>query len=145
MRTAISVIVILYLTAASAEDIKQRTMDLRLLAFATIPVILLFAVGNEQLHLMPRLLGLIPGLLIVAMSFISGQEIGTGDGVVTAWLGAVIGMVSLMEVLMFASFGLFAVSAIYMLKGRRKIRLPFIPFLFGGFVICFVSSGLSGI
>lgn len=80
------------------------------------------------------LAGLIPGVILLIISRLSGETIGFGDGYLTLILGFSIGFWNTVGVLGTAFAGAFA-AAIYIVlikKRSRTTQIAFVPFLFLG-------------
>ena len=95
------------------------------------------------------LMGLLPGVVLWAAGKLSGC-IGEADAVLVLCLGAMYGLSGSGELLMYALL-LAAVAAIILISlkhaGKRS-TLPFVPFLFAGFLLfClrgYFNGGLGG-
>ena len=76
------------------------------------------------------------GIIFIVLSMVS-KEIGTGDGVLLVILGLMVGIRRLISILFVALILCAAVAAVLCLSGKatRKSRVPFVPFLLGGFLI----------
>ena len=84
--------------------------------------------GEESLALM---IGLLPGLILYAIAFLSGERIGKGDALTLMFIGAVSGIETVLPA-MFVSFAAAAVLSAVLLsfkKVRKDTKLPFLPFL----------------
>ena len=80
------------------------------------------------------------GLGIIGLSVISKEQIGKGDGLVIAAVGIAFGARRCFLVLSTASFVMcvIAIGVLLLKKGGRQTRLPFLPALFAGYVLCVV-------
>lgn len=116
-------------------DLKTKTIPVAAVAVATIGVLVyrLFS-GAEVIELV---LGVIPGALVVILAYVTKESIGIGDGLVLCMLGLFCGWRQCL-----AAFGmalvLTAVLAMILLVCRRagrKTELPFLPALFGGYLL----------
>lgn len=84
--------------------------------------------------------GLAVGLCAIGISVATREQIGKGDGIVIAAIGIALGARKCLLVVFMASF-MMCVAAIFVLvlgKGGRQTRLPFLPAIFTGYVLCFV-------
>lgn len=118
-------IVLLYL---GIKDIRERELSLRGL-FGVLLLGVLVDLKTAQWKLL--VLGSLPGLVLCLLSFLFPQEIGLGDGILAIGYGLAYGWkrtcIWLMIGLMLAAvFG----SIYYMIRRKRHIELPFVPFLF---------------
>lgn len=124
-----------FLVFLAAYDMKTRTVPV-------FPVI-----GMGGLLLLVRLfggvgvaelvLGWVPGMLFFFLALLSNEKIGKGDGLVLLALGCGFGLEQQIGMLGLALCLAAAVSAVLLVlkKATRKTELPFIPFLFFGFLI----------
>lgn len=80
--------------------------------------------------------GMVPGILLLALSGISRGAVGIGDGLAVTVMGSYLGLWNTVYVLLTALF-LSAFWAGFLLVGRKSGRgkeFPFLPFLLIGFV-----------
>ena len=106
----------IYLFYASLTDIKEKKLSITYLVagFAIIPFFLFF----DEIELIERLTGVIPGILLWTVSVIS-KGVGKAD-------------------VLSVSFILIAIFSGFMLlfgKLKLKSRLPYIPFAFAGYLV----------
>lgn len=115
--------VFLHLAVLSAEDMKERQLSMFLIWELGLTGIG-YAVSTGK---MPEL---IPGLLLMAFSSCSKEQLGYGD----SWLILVLGMwMKLSELLQMLLLGLFLVT-IWSVLCREKEQ-PFVPFLTAAYMI----------
>ena len=84
--------------------------------------------GEGNLTLM---IDLLPGLIVYAIAFLSGERIGKGDALTLMFIGAVTGIETVLLAL-FVSFSVAAVLSALLLalkKVKKDTKLPFHPFL----------------
>ena len=95
---------------------------------------------QQVFHILDTLGGLAVGLGIIGLSVISKEQIGKGDGLVIAAVGIAFGARRCFLVLSTASFVMcvIAIGVLLLKKGGRQTRLPFLPALFAGYVLCVV-------
>lgn len=125
------------LFAAGIVDFRKRQISvgmilaLLLLCCAVIPLKRDFGVPDA-------LGGLTIGLCAVGLSVATREQIGKGDGIVIAALGIALGARKCLLVVFAASF-VMCIAAILVLlfrKGGRQTRLPFLPAVFAGYLLC---------
>lgn len=124
---------LVFLLLESIRDIKKKEISLILcLLGALLRVVLLIFYKDSDLGNV--LIGSMVGFLFFAMSFLTGEKIGYGDGFIVLLTGFYLGFLGLITVLVYASFLLFFVSVfIYVFaKNKRDLRIPYVPFLFLG-------------
>lgn len=81
-------------------------------------------------------LGVFTGFCVVGLGVLTRGEIGIGDGILVLALGMVLEWERLIVSLMLGILGCAIVSGILMfgLHKGRKTRIPFVPFLFLGYI-----------
>jgi leader peptidase (prepilin peptidase)/N-methyltransferase len=104
---------------------------------------------NDRIEILTEcgslLLSVIPGVGCLLVSFLTGEALGYGDGIVVMVCGLSMGFADTVEWLLLGFF-LSALWAVYLCvfrKAGRKKEFPFLPFLMGAFVIkiLFLTSG----
>lgn len=127
------------LLAAGITDIRKRQISRRwlilllLVCCAVIPL-------KEGGGVVDAVGGLAIGLCAIGVSVATREQIGKGDGIVIAAVGIALGTRRCLLVVFTASF-MMAIAAIFVLifrKGGRQTRLPFLPAIFVGYVLCAV-------
>lgn len=86
--------------------------------------------------------GLVPGLFLFAVSFLSSGGIGRGDAYLYLAAGSIMGLWGSV-MLLFTSLVLASVYGFYLLKIRkrgRKYKIPFAPFTAGGYGVLLLVS-----
>lgn len=129
-------IMLAVLAGFAVYDMKTKSVSLIAVAVFAVGVLIyrLFA-GTGMAELAA---GLIPGLLVVMLAFVTKESIGIGDGLMLCVLGMFCGWRRCL-----AAFGLaLVISAVFAMvllvcrRAGRKTEIPFLPGLFGGFFIC---------
>lgn len=131
-----------YLLTLGIEDIRKKEISIYLLFAGVIPVIV-WAISDTQTEWKYRLLGLIPGVILLGISVLTEDQIGKADALVLGMMGLAMGIGDAM-ILMSVAFALCAVVALVLIvfrKCRKTFRLPFIPFIFTGYVAMIVAGG----
>lgn len=129
-----------YLLFLSVEDIRRKKVPIWALA-AALAVSPLFWLFKEE-DVGTFLLGIIPGAVLILISFVSRGGIGLADAAVVIILGINTGLTSVLMTVTI-SFGLIALFSGGMLiagKLRLKSTLPYIPFAFLGYVITVIGT-----
>lgn len=85
--------------------------------------------------------GLLPGGIMLMLSALT-KQIGAGDGIIVLILGLVTGLQHCILALNIALFlgALFSGAGMVLRKLRPSARIPFVPFLLGGELICQLSN-----
>ncbi len=140
MRIIVYVIFGIYIAVLSIEDILKKSIPVLLLAAGIlfIPAGLLTE-GAECFSPADNILGVIPGAVLLIISFVSRGQIGIGDGVLVAITGASLGLEAVVRILTAALIliMLFSGGMLVFGKFKRKSTLPFIPFIFAGYLLSF--------
>lgn len=139
-----SVIVIFFLVLGSIWDVKKKSVPYMYLLLWGI-VALVYLISNSLIKKngdiwITMLFGIIPGIVCLLISYVSREQIGYGDGWAILLMGALLGISRVMKLLL-AAFSLLTVIAIVLLitkKAKRKSTIPFIPFLFLGYLMVFL-------
>lgn len=127
------------LLAAGITDMRKRQISrirlitLLLVCCAVIPL-------KEESGVVDAVGGLAIGLCAIGVSIATREQIGKGDGIVIAAVGIALGARRCLLVVFTASF-MMSILAIFVLifrKGGRQTRLPFLPAIFAGYVLCVI-------
>lgn len=125
------------LMVAGIVDIRKKQVSrgqlliLLLVCCAVIPL-------KKEFGIIDALGGLTIGLCAIGVSVATREQIGKGDGIVIAAVGIALGTRKCLLVVFTASF-MMSLAAIFVLifkKGGRQTRLPFLPAIFVGYVLC---------
>lgn len=86
--------------------------------------------------------GILPGIILLGISWITKESLGYGDGLVQSVLGALLGWKKALEILMGALFlaAVFSAAALAVHRLGRKSELPFLPFVLGAYLILLISG-----
>lgn len=124
-----------YLVYAARKDIKTKRVSLKMAKIAGIAAVILW-IFYRQTGFWEWILGLLPGLGLLALSYASREAIGYGDGVVACVCGLFLGFWGSMQVLIMALFFSGPVSMFLIVCGRarRRMRIAFVPFLLLGYI-----------
>ena len=80
--------------------------------------------------------GVIPGFILLLISFVWKNHIGVGDGIIVLFLGLMCGIVLVSKVLMIGFLMATSVGIICCIKEKRRdVELPFVPFILGSYVL----------
>lgn len=128
-------IVLVVMAVLSFVDIKRKQVSLAVL----IPVgavVLTWRVfqGTEVVDF---LTGLVPGVACLLLSYVTGESIGRGDGLVLCILGLLCGMKTTLAVFgMALTFSaIWAMLLLILKRAGRKTELPFLPCLSLGYLV----------
>lgn len=139
-------IIILFLCVTSIFDMKKRGIPTRcLFLWGVVDIIYLIILSIWQKNMsacIDGMIGLIPGIVCIIVSHISKEQIAYGDGCVMLLIGILAGYKMTIVSFVVALFLLSIVAAVLLVirRATRKTRVPFVPFLFGGYIcsiLCF--------
>lgn len=132
------VILILILLPSSIIDIKRHEIIVWPILVGFPAGLLLRALLNGVLSVPGYFVQFLPGIAILITARLAKGCIGFGDGLMCIFIGSVLSVQYVISSI-FVGFVLAALWGLYLLivkKAGRKYQLPFMPFLFGGVLIC---------
>lgn len=123
----------LFLLGAACQDLKEKTISVRLFMGFGLAGLCLWAIEGGTLA--SQLLSFLPGAGVMLLSLITRGEVGAGDGCFFFVSGFYLPLITNLKLLIYGLLfsGLYC-AVIYIagfLKGRNKGKstVPFIPFL----------------
>lgn len=124
------ILAIIFLLYEGICDLRKREISWIGIGFAILSAILLLLFRGNN-HLIFILLGLLPGIFIFILAFVSGGKIGYGDGVVCIALGLLLGIKKLLFVLLGGLWlcALLSIVLLLLKKANSKSTFPFVPFM----------------
>ena len=123
-----------YLAAASIKDIKKRTVSYWLAMIFGFAAIVIHFLTRES-HMM-WLSGVLPGIFLLMVAWLTHQSVGYGDGCVMLVIGLFLGASASISILMIALLVLCPISLVLLIWSKdRKKTLPFVPFLLAAYMI----------
>lgn len=137
------------LVILAIEDVRERKISVAWLvlmaAAGGMEILLPDLPGMEDLLLQERLTGVLPGLVLLAVSVFADGQIGMGDGIAVACLGFCLGFGAIMAVLFYSciSMGIVAATLLGTGKVSKDTSLPHLLFLALGYGI-FLLTVLLG-
>lgn len=135
MRTAVELCFGIYLFLLSLQDIRKKEIPLVEL-LAGLVFAPFFIMSDDACKIVGYITGAIPGVVFLAVAYLSRGQIGQADACVLICIGLCMGVGPVIGIIS-ASLILVAVTSMIMLiAGRlnRKSTLPFIPFIFAGYI-----------
>lgn len=139
------VIPMIFLIPCSIHDIRTRSVPMVWLVIGGACAVL---VGGSRVYLGTTsvwnlLVALSPGALLLALSWLTRQQIGYGDGIAVSILGIMLGSPGIYLALMLALVlsSLWSIGILATRRGNRHTQLPWLPFLAAGVVITALIGG----
>lgn len=129
-------VMLVMLAGFAVYDMKTKTVSLAAFAVFAVSVLLYrLCTGTGIAELAA---GLVPGVLVLLLAYVTKESIGTGDGLMLCVLGMFCGWRQCLAVLGMALVLSSALAIILLVCKRagRKTEIPFLPGLFGGFLLC---------
>lgn len=134
-------IVLFFLAAGTVSDIRKKSISAKyLILWGTVNLIYLCVeslyLKNPEVNLQ-IVWDIIPGLVSLGLAFLTREQIGYGDGWVILLMGILIGVKRVLATVTAAFVLVFICSLILVVirKAKKKTTLPFIPFLFAGYLL----------
>lgn len=138
MRQVMQSILLIYLGMASRADLKEKTVSVMGAVCGMLVGLILQWIYEASISgAGTAVIGMTPGLFLLAVAWITKEKVGYGDGLVMMVCGAFLGLFGAVSCLMTALF-LSALVALYLLiikKCGRKKELPFVPFIQWGYLL----------
>ncbi len=119
----------------SFADIKNRMVPVMAVIGMGL-LLFLTRLGNEM-EIKELMIALLPGIFLLLLAAATKERIGKGDGMVVCSLGMGYGIDDILIILLAALFAaaLMAIVLLVLRRADRKTELPFLPFLFCGWVV----------
>ncbi len=125
-----SIIVILLTGINSIQDIRKREIFFFLtIAVGVAGVIWSLSQGANFSEIM---IAFVPGIMLILLSVLTKGKIGIGDAVILLAIGCWRDVYYVFFVLLTALMIASAAGIFCIINKKRKIELPFVPFLFAG-------------
>ncbi len=133
----------------SVQDIRRKEIsNIGLLAGMGIVVLLLLLDGmitgnlfSAEALLWKKIWGLLPGICVWIVSYVTRGAIGKGDGYLLCVSGLALGVEANLAILFYGllAAGLCSAVLLALRKVKRKTKLPFVPFLCGGYLMLLIQ------
>lgn len=131
----INAILVVFLGVEAVADYRHRNIS----AVCAVTVLAALAACNlicGNMGWKDILCGMLPGAFIIMLSVMTGQAIGSGDGLVLMVIGAAGGVYVSVMALMFAGTIAAVMMPVLLMAGKvkKKSTIAFIPYLLAGYV-----------
>lgn len=135
----------IFLAGSLIQDVRCKRISYIWL-LANLPVAVFISL-YESMDFLSLLLGLIPGTLLLFISFLSRERVGRGDALIVLVVGVYLGVSScffvlILGLLLSAVFGTIFVLARHMSMKRDII---FTPFLCAAYIVCLVLEYVGSV
>ncbi len=131
--------VLAMLIIGSLEDIKNKQIHIVWIAcFALEGVLCCFFLGKQPAIsvIIEIMIDMVPGFLLLLLSFVTKGGIGAGDGILLMAAGIFLGTARVCKIFIYAIFlsAMYAWFLFIIKKKGRKHEIPFVPFLLLAFM-----------
>ena len=135
---------ILFLGFSSLTDIRRKIIY-TIPCFVVAGIGLVFHIIFLDTTWWNKFAGIILGLILLVLSFITGEAIGRGDALVVIALGFVLDAIMVLHIIFcaFVLVDIFAVIGGLVKKIKFKSTLQFIPFLFASEIIILIFESVK--
>lgn len=139
----IYIVTLIFLIPCSVWDVRTRRVPIWWLAtgcMAGIAVSLGLIVTGEAL-IWNLAFAISPGVFLIALSIVTEQQVGMGDGICALILGFLLGIPEIYAALIIALLlsSIYAGMLLITRRGSRRTRMPWIPFMTMGVVTVIVQ------
>ena len=141
-------ILMIMLTIYSLWDIRKKSLPAIWIAIGLILAILTSVICRVQAgevflgkSVWFSIQGMLPGGAFVLLAIVMKGKLGTGDGMILAVIGGMVGIKYAVVIIMVALLLAFVYSCILLVvckKGKNHC-FPFVPFCFGGTVVVYMT------
>ncbi len=128
---------VLLLGGNAWKDLRKHRISILLTAGIFLAAVILRIWRGEYTALAA---GILPGVLLLGLSWITKESLGYGDGLVQSVLGALLGWKKALEILLGAFFlaAIFSAAALAAHRLGRKSELPFLPFILSAYLVLLI-------
>ena len=143
-----SIYMMVILLIGSVYDWKYFSLPMWLLAAGILGGLggVLYSLFGEDVSVISVGVAFLPGVIALILSYITGEQIGYGDGLLLLAMGGCMGLRQTIMVVGIALGATFVVSVALVLlkKVGRTQKLPFVPFLLAGWIMAWGGGLLFG-
>lgn len=137
-------IVFLFLIVGMVWDFKNKSIPKKYVyawSLVAITYVIFYLINGKSI--LDMVIALIPGIVSLFLSFVTKEQIGIGDGIVILLTGFFLNIKDVMGMVFVAFIVLTIVTMVFLVTHlvSGKSRIPFIPFLFVGHLVCILGGG----
>ncbi len=131
----ITLLVCIWLMICSWQDIKKKRVHVVLIGIGCL-IICICSFITGEITIWSRIAGLGLGLLLFLLTLVTKGQIGIGDGLIVSIIGVGLGFPVTAFTLTYGLFvsAIFSIGLILIKKVNKKATIPFIPFIFIGYL-----------
>ena len=141
MNYAVYILIGIALLIAAITDIKHKSISISQIVVTGILCIIGSIICKEN-NIYQTFGGLSIGIMVMGIAKLGNEQIGMGDGMIIALTGLFLGMNGCFIMVCTASLVMVFIAAAVLIlkKGNKYTKLPFIPALFVGYIVCVVTK-----
>ncbi len=135
------IIISVFMAVCTITDIRKKEIPVAVVALSGL-ALLFYVIFGEKKQWMDILYSLMPGMLLLMLSYCTRESIGYGDGLVVLVIGICMGM-GICIAAVTAGLIISAICAAALLALRKaggKSRIPFVPFLSVGLGVVLIAQ-----
>ena len=142
--TITNALLFIILMITSIQDLRKKKVSLSLLGVSFLSTLVTLGLQEGMLFNMNHLWGSCIGICLCLISILTRGAIGWGDGLVFVIIGFGLGFSHTLNILFVSLFlsALFSIGLVVIKKVSKKTTIPFIPFVFLGFMGVMLSHGI---
>ncbi len=93
------------------------------------------------------ILALLPGAICLLIGYVTRQAVGYGDGILLCALGMLYSLEEVLDICIIASLiaGIVGLVLLVVFKKKGSYQIPFVPFLFLGWMLQYVTDLAGGL
>jgi leader peptidase (prepilin peptidase)/N-methyltransferase len=131
----IPAVIIVWLLLCSIQDIKKKKISIGLMIAGFLLLSVITGICGS-VTILNRIVGLILGIVLLCISYVTRGQIGIGDGLIVCITGFSLGFIKNSLLLLYALFGsaIFSAVLLFFCHVNRHKTIPFVPFLFFGYL-----------
>lgn len=131
----ISTIITIWLLLCSIQDIKKKKVNTDLIVAGVLLLTIVTSIF-ESITMLNRFAGLSLGVVLLVLCYVTRGQIGIGDGLILCITGLNLGFLKNSLLLLYALLGaaVFSAILIFFWRVNRHKTIPFVPFLFLGYL-----------
>lgn len=120
-----------FLGVAAYFDCKKKRIPWCVQGMGAIFAVILFAIEHDRTGA-SILLAIVPGVMLLLLSWLTREGIGYGDGISVLLLGGMAGFHNCVWTLCFSLLllSLTGLALLVLKRADRKTKIPYLPFLF---------------
>ncbi len=134
------IIISVFMAVCTITDIRKKEIPVAVVALSGL-ALFFYVIFGEKKQWMDILYSLMPGMLLLMLSYCTRESIGYGDGLVVLVIGICMGMgICIAAVTGLIISAICAAALLALRKAGGKSRIPFVPFLSVGLGVVLIAQ-----